>query len=213
MYMKTKEKILAKALALFNQHGSDKVSTRHVADALGISVGNLYYHYKDKQALIQQLYEQLVAELNQEFDSFGNADTGLHLLMGSMKFTFSTLYKYRFLMLDFVQVMRGIPEIKIHYQQLVKVRKEQFRFAVQLLIGQKMLDESILDIPFDYLQMQSTIMGDFWISEAEILYEGTEANKIKYFTEAMLYLFYPHLTPAGKKVFKEVLPTLFEGEK
>jgi hypothetical protein len=73
-----------------------------------------------------------------------------------------------------------------------------------------MLDESILEIPIDYLQMQSNIMGDFWISEAEFLLHGEESDNIKYFTEAMLYLFYPHLTPMGKKVFKEVLPTLFE---
>lgn len=210
--MKTKEKILAKALELFNQHGSQTVSTRHVADGLGISVGNLYYHYKDKQALIQQLYEQLVAELNQEFDAVNQANTGLNQLMYSVKYTFSILYKYRFLMLDFVQIMRGIPAIKAHYQQLLKVRKEQFRFAVKLLIEQKMLNEAILDVPFDYLQMQFTVMGDFWISEAEILYQGAEADKIKYFTEAMLYLFYPHLTPTGKEVFKTVLPTLFEEE-
>ncbi|EAY27056.1 TetR/AcrR family transcriptional regulator [Microscilla marina] len=208
--MKTKEKILAKALELFNQHGSEKVSTRHVADALGISVGNLYYHYKDKQALIEQLYEQLVTTLNGEFDTFEAADTGLTSLMHSVRFTFDTLHKYRFLMLDFVQIMRGSSGIKAHYQQLVQLRKEQFRFAVKLLIGQKMLSESIQEVPFDYLQMQFTIMGDFWISEAEILYQGAAADKIKYFTEAMLYWFYPYLTTAGKKVFHEVLPTLFE---
>lgn len=208
--MTTKDKILTTALELFNQTGSGQVSTRHIAEAMNISVGNLYYHFKDKNVIIVRLYEQLVEELNTSFDQFQLQGTGMAFLMHSTKFTFSTLYKYRFLLLDFVHIMRGNPELKARYQQLTLLRKQQVKFAVNLLVQQSMIKGSIHEVPFEYLQMQLTIMGDFWISEGEILYQGKETDKIKFFTETMLYMFYPHLTDEGKKVFNEILPTLFE---
>lgn len=207
--MKTKDKILHTALTLFNQEGSEKVSTRHIADAIPISVGNLYYHFKDKQAIISQLYEQLVGKLDTGFDHLQVHQVGLPTFMQAIFFTCNTLYDYRFLMLDFVHIMRNIPSIKTHYQQLTVKRKNQFLLAIQLLIQQQMVSEKIHEIPFDYLQMQFTILGDFWISEAEILYQGNEEEKLQYFAKTMLYNLFPHLTEAGKMVFKETLNTLF----
>lgn len=49
----TKEDILIKARLLFNEHGYNNVSMRTIADTLGISVGNLTYHYKKKNDLIE----------------------------------------------------------------------------------------------------------------------------------------------------------------
>ena len=43
--MKTKDKIIAKAIDLFNIHGTKAISTNHIAKELGISPGNLYYHF------------------------------------------------------------------------------------------------------------------------------------------------------------------------
>ena len=41
----TKERILSAALRLFNSQGTAGVSTNHIAEAAGLSVGNLYYHF------------------------------------------------------------------------------------------------------------------------------------------------------------------------
>lgn len=208
----TKEKILETALRLFNEKGSEKISTRHIAEATEKSIGNLYYHFKHKNSIITSLYEQLVQKLNGGFEQMGSIEVSLEMTMKAVKFTFATLHEYRFLMVNFAQIMRAIPEIKTNYQALTVVRKEQFRVTLEQLIEQGMIKKEVLEIPFEYLQMQFTILGDFWISEAEILYQGKEEDKLKYFTETMLYNFYPHLTDAGKKVFKNTLDSLFASE-
>ena len=60
--MSTKKLILQTATTLFNQRGTAKVSTNHIAEEAGISPGNLYYHYKDKLHIIREIYEQMILD-------------------------------------------------------------------------------------------------------------------------------------------------------
>ena len=59
--MKTRDKIINLALQLFNEQGTKAVSTNHIAAAAGISPGNLYYHFRNKEDIIRALFEQMDA--------------------------------------------------------------------------------------------------------------------------------------------------------
>jgi AcrR family transcriptional regulator len=58
----TKQRILETSLRLFNQHGTGQISTNHVVDALRMSPGNLYYHYRNKASIIRGLFAQFCEE-------------------------------------------------------------------------------------------------------------------------------------------------------
>ncbi|MCF2152020.1 TetR/AcrR family transcriptional regulator [Desmonostoc muscorum LEGE 12446] len=53
----TKSRIIETAIELFNQHGTQTISTNHIADSMGISPENLYYHFKNKQEIIRIILE------------------------------------------------------------------------------------------------------------------------------------------------------------
>ena len=55
----TKQYILDKALALFNEKGFVNVRLQHIADSAFVSVGHLAYHFKNKDDLILSLYKKL----------------------------------------------------------------------------------------------------------------------------------------------------------
>ena len=59
--MKTRDKIIDTAIQLFNERGTKAVSTNHIAAATGISPGNLYYHFRNKEDIIRSIFEQMDA--------------------------------------------------------------------------------------------------------------------------------------------------------
>ncbi|HZK55890.1 MAG TPA: TetR/AcrR family transcriptional regulator [Desulfosporosinus sp.] len=53
--MDTKQEILSMARSLFTEHGYNGVSMRDIAAALTMSVGNLTYHFKKKEELVEAI--------------------------------------------------------------------------------------------------------------------------------------------------------------
>jgi len=63
---RTRRRILDESLRLFNEHGEEGVTTSDIAAALGISPGNLYYHYRNKDEIVTQLFARLEERLDIE---------------------------------------------------------------------------------------------------------------------------------------------------
>ena len=61
--MKTRDKIQKTALTLFNERGEAHVSLGQIAQRLGISEGNLWYHFRTKDDLVTALFTELEARI------------------------------------------------------------------------------------------------------------------------------------------------------
>lgn len=200
--MKTSEKILATARRLFNEQGLVEISLREIARSLEISDGNLRYHFSTKASLVSGLYHALVAELDAGIAEMTQPQTvSLRLLYDSMHFTYACLYRYRFLMQDFVSVMRAHPAIKEHYGTLQIQRRGQFALMVQLYQSQGLIREEAFPGEFDAFHAQLEILSDFWIASAAILYEGPEAEKVAHYTWLNFGAVFPLLTARGQAEF------------
>src|SRR5258705_13711197 len=58
-----RERILEASLALFNERGVPSVSTKTIAAHLGISAGNLYYHFANKEEIVRELWNEALASI------------------------------------------------------------------------------------------------------------------------------------------------------
>ena len=63
--MKTKEKILLTSVELFNRNGVVAVTTNHIAEAMSISPGNFYFHYDNKEEILEELLKRMCKETYQ----------------------------------------------------------------------------------------------------------------------------------------------------
>lgn len=68
--LSTKQRILNASVKLFNEYGVDAVRLQQIAEEIGISVGNLAYHYKTKDAIVESVYEQVIDEFSHIFRQY-----------------------------------------------------------------------------------------------------------------------------------------------
>lgn len=109
--MKTRDRILECALQLFNHKGEPNVSTMEVANEMGISPGNLYYHFHGKEPLVLGLFERFQNELAPLLDPPADAQLEaedywlfLHLIVERMA-------QYRFLFQDLSNLASRLPRL------------------------------------------------------------------------------------------------------
>ena len=79
--MKTKDKIIQGSIELFNQQGERNVTTNHIAEYVGISPGNLYYHYRNKDDIIRSIYKLYEKNLDQMFQPQDSSSQGMDEMM------------------------------------------------------------------------------------------------------------------------------------
>ncbi len=108
--MKTRDRILETALRLFNQEGLAKVSTNRIATELEISPGNLYYHFKSKEQLVEWLFRRLEKEIAPFTESSASL-AALDDVWLTLHLTFETVEKYRFVYADIDYLTREFPHL------------------------------------------------------------------------------------------------------
>ena len=116
---RTAERILEVTLDLFNRFGEPNVSTTLISAELGISPGNLYYHYPAKDELINALfdrYEKGLTEILHAADGVENVEDAwlfFHML-------FELVWSYRFLYRDLNDLLSKNRRLETHFQFVLK---------------------------------------------------------------------------------------------
>jgi len=117
---RTRERILDAALALFNRLGEPHVTTAVIADELNISPGNLYYHFRNKDEIIGDLYAafemDVVPLLVAPADRAAQVDDLwflLHLL-------FERMWAYRFLYRDLDEITSRNRKVALRFALLTR---------------------------------------------------------------------------------------------
>ena len=96
---RTAQRILDVTLELFNRYGEPDVSTTLIAAELGISPGNLYYHYPAKDELVNALFDQYAAALDDLLPAAGGV-RDVEDAWFFMHSLFERVWQYRFLYRD-----------------------------------------------------------------------------------------------------------------
>jgi len=201
----TKEVILKTALELFNKEGLAKVTLRTIANKMGISQGNLNYHFKKRETIIESLYFQLVDRIDGHMSKHDNENIGLESLFSISSMMMDSFFKYRFFMLDFVQIMRENDKIKTHYLQLTTIREGQFIKLSNFLIENEVLRKEVLPNEYLHLYKRMQIVSDFWISSAAITASRITKKMIEEYSAIINQAIFPYLTDMGKERYYELV--------
>jgi len=116
---RTAERILEVTLELFNRFGEPNVSTTLISAEMGISPGNLYYHYPAKDELINSLFDQYEKSLNELLNASDNV-RDVEDAWFYMHTLFELIWQYRFLYRDLNDLLSKNRRLETHFQFVLK---------------------------------------------------------------------------------------------
>ena len=157
----TRERILETALAMFNEFGEHSVATTSIAFEMGISPGNLYYHYHSKDEIVRDLFDQFRREIEATLaapdERLPNAEDCwlfLHLV-------FEAIGKYRFVYRDLNDLIARYHVIEVQFRRILAHKK---RVAEQILGGLVKGGQMRAEPGNRGAAQNVTMMATYWLS-------------------------------------------------
>lgn len=146
-----RQRILTTALELFNHQGSHKVSTNHIAQEMGISPGNLYYYFKNKEHVIRELLAQLIQEFDGLVPEKRIIFNGLDVVTGVMNATGDLIYRYRFIYIELAALLARDSLFKTMYMEVKNRRIREFKLFFNMLDAMGLIQHPVKDHECDAL--------------------------------------------------------------
>ena len=118
--MKTRDRILFKSLELFNELGERSVTTNHIASALNISPGNLYYYFRSKEDIIYEIFLHYEVLMVNSLSVPTDRSVTYMDKIGYFEAIFRQLWEYRFLHRDLAHLLEESPRLRESYRQFAR---------------------------------------------------------------------------------------------
>ena len=206
--MKTKDKIIAMANDLFNIHGTKAISTNHIAKEMGISPGNLYYHFRSKNDIIRSISDNFSNELGSalkiQLDTISDFSSNLTSLFNRF---FKIQQSYQFLFLEGVHLTKQDSRLLDNYTNLRSLIKKGYHELLSNLVKIKIMKRQSLNIIDDLLDTQWIIMW-YWINHTILDRNTYDDFQIKKGIKLSFSIIKPQLTSIGKVAFDRALKVL-----
>ncbi|MFD1702482.1 TetR/AcrR family transcriptional regulator [Methylopila henanensis] len=195
----TRDRILNATLVLFNDRGPDRVTTAEIARTVGINEGNLYYHFKTKEALLQALFKRLEADATAFMtDAGSNISVDPGVFSGFMRRWFSIVWDHRYIFRDLPGVIAIAPTLR----EPIRGLSAAMRLVVDGALRQ-MTDAELIDVPDEeapLLLANVWIVSTYWALYLS-LQEGIEdlgQDHLDWGLKQVASLFQPYLSDAAK---------------
>ena len=141
--IKTRELILDVALILFNDRGESIVTSVDLANEMNISPGNLYYHFKGKEEVVEELYAQFHARVLitlQEITSQANKTTKQTL--AGFAVLSVVLQQFKFISQDVRGVHERYPNLRNSLQVIFSLLEQSLKALVSKVVEKSSIIES-----------------------------------------------------------------------
>lgn len=159
---RTRERILELALRLFNDLGEPNVTTSAIAEELNISPGNLYYHFRNKEDIINALFEKFEREIDQLLDAperrqveFEDAWLFLHLLL-------EAIWRHRFIYRDLNDLLSRNRRLEMHFRSILERKIRTAKVLCAKLADDGRLSASASEL--DALATNMVVVATYWLS-------------------------------------------------
>jgi len=159
---RTRERIVETSLRLFNDFGEPNVTTTVIADEMNISPGNLYYHFHNKDEIIEAIFvvfereiEETLATPTRRLADVEDIWLFLHLL-------FEQIWKYRFFYRDLNDLLTRNRLLEIHFKQIMAHKVHTATILCEGLVSTGAMRATTPEVRA--LATNMAVLASYWLS-------------------------------------------------
>lgn len=190
----TKQEIVDTAILLFNESGFKNVALSQIASTVGISNGNLNYHFKKKDDLVLAIFQKMVTEIDDVINRF-KVNPSVRGILKQITMAYDFQLKYRFFYQDTLEIVRAYSSIAEAYHADVLNSIKHIRSSLDSCVKKGIFQPEPFLGAYDYLAHSLWMHGALWLIQLSVL--QNDNNKPEFFAHSTVGLFYPYLTPEG----------------
>ena len=194
MARQTRQRILDASLAMFNAQGEPNVTTNHIADELEISPGNLYYHFRNKDDIIEHLFGRYEERIDAALGAPEGRLPGLEDIWLQLHLVFECIWDYRFLYRDLANILSRNRRLRIRFARILRRADEQAHTVMRGLV-----QAGIMRASKDELAATATnvlVIATFWLNYAAARGDKDEHAAIRDGIVQVMMLLAPFLRDA-----------------
>ena len=202
--MKTRDRILHTSLLLFNQEGEPNTTTVDIANEMDISPGNLYYHFRGKDSIIAELFEQFEQSILEVLQAPVAEPLPLEDNWYYLYLVFEEMYSYRFLYANLSDLLERYPKLKQRFRRLLRHKREAM-LAVWASLSQ---DAATAGAEAEALADNMVLLLSYWISHDQLLNAATTpARSIHRGVYQLMSMLAPYLGERQREFYLKVYST------
>ena len=141
---RTAERILATALDLFNRYGEPNVATTLIASDMGISPGNLFYHFPAKELLVNVLFDEYVHDMDQLLPAAADVRDMEHAWF-FMHSLFELIWRHRFIYRDLNDLLSKNRHLEGQVKGVLQRKQQAFEAMLSGLQEQGLLSQGAFE--------------------------------------------------------------------
>jgi len=161
---RTRERIVETSLELFNQFGAPNVTTTVIADELGISPGNLYYHFGNKDEIVNTILATFEREIEDTLaaPTREGRDPTVEDIWLFLHLLFEIIWKYRFFYRNVSDLVSENRTLEVHFKQILTHKTATARRLCEGLVVTGEMNASEREM--EALSENMVLVATYWLS-------------------------------------------------
>ena len=164
---KTQNLIIQTAIDLFNEHGTKAISTNRIANECHLSRGNLYYHFRTKEEIIQTIFQRIDQEMSANW-----LEDHLHPTMKHMYFMFArqikTIWQYHFFYREINSLLQNDARLKILFMDNRRKRRKEVLLFFEALVQAELLINPVPPSSLESIVQITWLISDQWMPHLDM---------------------------------------------
>lgn len=201
----TKQKILDASRYLFNNFGYNQVTIRMIASELEMSSGNLNYHFRKREDILEALYFEMVEVFDRRVRTIEVQKISLEFMQSNIQSSMKRMVDYRFFWTDLYHLLKSNTKIKAHFTNAKAERVSGYKLIFDFWVKENIMEKPSYAREHLFLINRMIDYSNTWLYASE-LYEHKQ-DRMEIIEQAcfhLLAMLYPNLTSLGQEDFRKL---------